>query len=131
MYKHELKKYFAEAQTMPATNADGNGGSFEFGKTQGAFGIKIVVNTAMTIATTKALTIKLQDSANDSSFADFVTLFSQTASGTDMTSIPAGTVLGEEFIIPDTMNRYAKINIATTDASAAGKLDVYFYYKAR
>lgn len=132
MYKHDIKEYIATAQTIPTnTNADANGGSFYAGETQGALAIKVVVNTAMTIAATKTITIKIQDSADDSSYADFATIYAETAVTTSLTGVVAGTQLGEEFVLPPGIRKYAKINIATDDATAAGKLDIYKRYLAR
>lgn len=137
MYNHDNKEYLAQATALPSnTNVDGKDSSGNVitkfvGKGQGALAVKIVVNTALTIADTKSLTIKIKDSADGVTYADFATIFSQTASGTNMTAIAVGTVLGEEFVLPPSMNKYVKVNIATTDTGTTGKFDIYLRYLAR
>src|SRR5690606_36433532 len=91
--------YLALDQTVPQnTTADGNGGSFEISKSQGAIEVVAEVGSvALGVGDTKALTVKLQESDDDSQFTDLATLYTITSDGGD--AIAAGTELGR-FIIP-------------------------------
>ncbi len=123
--------YLAKDQSLPQnTSADGNGGSFDLGNTQAALEVVVEVGSVATdLSDTKILTVKLQDSANNSSFADLDTVYTITAAaGSGVKAI--GTVLGK-LIIPSTARRYVKAVITTDDADVAGKLNVYLTYVPR
>ncbi|MFC5355659.1 Bbp16 family capsid cement protein [Azospirillum himalayense] len=121
---------FAKAQTLPQnTSADGNGGAIELSGINGAVEAVARINTAVTIADTKALTIKLQHSADGSSWTDLGTIYSLTAAGGNG-ALAAGVELGR-FALPSTVRRYVKAVITTTDAAATGKVDVIPAYLPR
>ncbi|KAA1057160.1 Bbp16 family capsid cement protein [Azospirillum argentinense] len=121
---------FARAQTLPQNaSADGNGGGIELSGINGAVEAVARVNTAVTIADTKALTIKLQHSADGSAWSDLGTVYTLTASGGNG-ALAAGTELGR-FALPSTVRRFVKAVITTTDAAAAGKVDVIPAYLPR
>jgi hypothetical protein len=122
--------YLAKAQTIPNnTSADGNGGSFQgLNATLGGVEVVVEVNTQIALADTKVLTVKLQDSADNSSFADLVTLYTKTASGAE--TIAAGTVL-KKYIVPTNARKYIKAVITTTDTGQTGKIDAFLNYLAR
>ncbi|WP_353861278.1 Bbp16 family capsid cement protein [Azospirillum formosense] len=121
---------FAKAQTLPQNaSADGNGGGVELSGINGAVEAVARVNTAVTIADTKALTIKLQHSADGSSWTDLGTIYSLTAVGGNG-ALAVGAELGR-FALPSTVRRYVKAVISTTDAAAAGKVDVIPAYLPR
>lgn len=122
--------YLAKAQTIPNnTSADGNGGSFQgLNATLGGVEIVVEVNTQIALADTKVLTVKLQDSADDSSFADLATLYTKTASGAE--TIAAKTILGR-YVVPPSAKKYIKLVITTTDTGQTGKIDAYLNYLPR
>lgn len=126
MYNHDLKfygQYLAKAQSLPQNDsADGNGGEFHLAELQGGIEIVVKVNSAITLADTKVLSVKLQHKASGGSYADLATIYSKTASGA--TTLAAGTVLAR-YILPTDTADLLKAILTTTDASAAGKLDVY------
>lgn len=132
MYKNIAKfdnDYLAKAQALPQnTSADGNGGSFRLAGMLGAIGLVGKVNAEISLADTKVLTVKLQDSADNTTFADVVTLYTKTASGA--TTIAADTELFR-YIPTSSLRTFAKVVITTTDTSAAGKVDVFQSYNAR
>ena len=139
MYKvNGLKHYvdingqnLAKAQTLPAnTSADGNGGAVFLGGINGAVEVLARVNTAVTIADTKVLTIKVQHSDSASSgFTDLATVYTITAAA-GSGSLAKDTELGR-FALPSTVKDYVKAVITTTDAAAAGKVDVIPVYMPR
>lgn len=122
--------YLAKDQTVPQnTSANGDGGSFEISATLGSIEVVAEVGSvALGLANTKVLTVKLQDSADNSSFADLATLYTVTASGA--LTVPVNTELGR-FIIPTTARRYVKAVITTDDAAATGKVNIFLNYLAR
>ncbi|NUB27733.1 hypothetical protein [Azospirillum brasilense] len=121
---------FAKAQTLPQnTSADGNGGGVELSGINGAVEAVARVNTAVTIADTKALTIKLQHSTDGSSWVDLGTVYTLTAASGNG-SLAADTELGR-FALPSTVRKFVKAVITTTDAAAAGKVDVIPVYLPR
>lgn len=85
--------------------------------------IKGVVTESVKLADTKKLTVKLQDSADDSSFADKAVLAEYTADG-ETYSIPLNTVIFNHVLAPDT-RKFTRISLITDDATADGKLDLY------
>lgn len=139
MYKvNGLKHYadihgqnLAKAQALPVnTSADGNGGAVMLGGINGAVEILARVNTAVTIADTKALTITVQHSDSEASgFTTLGTVYTLTAAG-GSGALAADTELGR-FALPSTVKQYVKAVITTTDAAAAGKVDVIPVYLPR
>jgi len=139
MYKVDGLKHYvdihgqnlAKAQTLPQnTSADGNGGAVKMGGILGAVEIVARVNAAVTIADTKALTIKVQhaDTAGGS-YADLGTVYTLTAASGNG-ALAKDTELGR-FALPSTVKDFIKAVITTTDASAAGKVDVIPVYLPR
>lgn len=122
--------FLALDQTIPSnSSADGNGGSFDLGNTQGALEVVAEVGSvALAITDTKVFTIKLQDSADNSSFADLATVYTITASGGNGAKA-AGTLLGK-LIVPSTARRYVKA-VLTTNNADTGKVNVFFTYIPR
>lgn len=122
--------YLAKAQAIPNnTSADGNGGSFQgLGGTLGGVEVVVEVDAEVSLADTKVLSVKLQDSANNSSFADLATIYTKTASGA--TTLSAGTVLAR-YIVPTSARKYIKAVITTTDTGESGKLNVFLNYLSR
>lgn len=126
MFNHFLKSedsYLAKAQAVPQnTSADGNAGAKDFSGAMGGVEIIAQVNEEISLADTKYITVKLQHSADGSSYSDLFTLYTKTASGAE--TVDAGTVLGR-FIPPNDCNPYIKAVLITDDAAAAGKVDVF------
>lgn len=132
MYNHTLKvygQYLAEAQALPQNaSADGNGPVLDLDGTMGGIEIVAVVTAEISLADTKSLDIKLQDSEDGETFADLETLYSVTADGA--TTIDADTVL-ERYVLPSDAKAYIKAVLTTDDAAAAGSVSVYPTYLAR
>ena len=128
----QAEDFLAKAQTLPQnTSADGNGGSFQHADTEGSIEVLAVVNAEITLADTKVLTVKLQQSSDDGvadAFADLLTLYTKTSSGGDV--IAAGTLLGRA-LIPLNAERYIKAVLVSTDAALAGKVDVFAVHVPR
>lgn len=115
--------YLFEGTTVPA-NATTTGSANLVGGTNGQLEIIAVAKTALAIADTKVITVKLTGSATEGgSFVDVDTLYTLTASGGDG-AIVAGTVLGSYIITPDDP-LWIKAVAITDDAGATGTLDVY------
>lgn len=123
--------YLAKEQATPQnTSADGNGGSFEISGTEGAIEVVAEVGAdALDLSDTKVLTIKLQDSADNSSFDDLATIYTITASS-GSGAIAAETELAR-FVIPSDARRYIKAVITTDDADVGGKINIFQNYLAR
>lgn len=121
----------AKAQTLPQnTSANGNGGAVFLGGILGAVEILARVHAAVTIADTKAITIKVQHSdSEDSGFADLATVYTLTAAD-GSGALAKDTELGR-FALPSSVKDYVKAVITTTDAAAAGKVDVIPVYLPR
>lgn len=120
----------ANAQPLPQNaSADGNEGPLKLSGTLGAVEVVVRANTALTIADTKTLTVKLQHRDGADAFADLATVVSLTASG-GSGAIAADAELGR-FALPSTVKTDVKAVIITTDAAAAGTLDVIPTYLPR
>ncbi len=125
--------FLAKDQTVPQnTSADGDGGSFDLGKTNGSLQVVVEVGSVdIEIADTKAISVKLQQSSDDGdsdAFADLQILYSLTSSGGD--TLAAGTKLAE-YTLPEDAERYIKAVVTTTDAAAVGKINVFLTYLPR
>ena len=120
----------ANAQTLPQNDsADGNEGPIKVGGALGSFEILARVNAAITIADTKALTVKLQHRDGSDAFVDLGTVYTITAAG-GSGALAKGAELGR-FALPSTVKEEIKAVITTTDAAAAGKIDVLPVYLPR
>ena len=128
----QAEDFLAKAQALPQnTSADGNGGAFKHADTQGSIEVLAVVNEEITLADTKALTVKLQESSDNGvadAYADLHTLYTKTSSGGD--TIAAGTLLGR-VLIPLTAEKYIKAVLVSDDAALTGKVDVFAVYVPR
>lgn len=128
MSYNRLYEYLDSARTIPQNTNVSSSDLFIGGDTNGSLVVRTFVKTAMTIAATKAITIALYNESDDSLIA---TIYSATASGTSLTSVAVGTQLGEDFVLPNGIDDTIYSKITTTDASAAGKLDIVIGYQAR
>ena len=122
--------FLALDQTIPSnTSADGNGGSFDLGNTQGSLEVVAEVGSVdLAITDTKVFSIKLHDSADNSSFAELATVYTITAAA-GSGAIVAGTALGK-LIVPSNARRYVKA-VLTTNNADTGKVNVFFTYIPR
>lgn len=138
MYKTDGLKHYvkihgqglANAQALPQNaSADGNEGPLKVSGTHGAIEIVLRTNTAITIADTKSLSVKVQHRDGNNAFADLATIYNLVAAGGNGV-IAKDTELAR-YVLPSTVKEEAKVVITTTDAAAAGKLDAIPTYLAR
>jgi hypothetical protein len=133
MYKNQLTLYgehLAKAQVLPANaTAEGNGGSRKAGSMLGAAEVVMVAASAVTVAENGTLTLALQESADDSAFAEVPVIFRKTASGAAMT-FAAGEVMAR-LPMPSDTAKYVKAVFGTDDAAATGTVNVIFEYLPR
>lgn len=123
-------EWLANAQALPQnTSADGNEGPIQVNGTLGGIEVVVRANTAIAIADTKALTVKLQHRDKGGAFADLATVVNLAAAAGSGT-IAKGAELGR-FALPSTVKAEVKAVITTTDAAASGKLDVIPTYLPR
>ena len=102
--------------------ASGNTSSVDV--TGGMIEIVGKVATVLSIKDGKALTVTIQDSADDVTFATIYTggiLYTKTASGT--TAVAAGTELFR-YVAPTNIEDYVRC-VVTSDATNTGTLDIY------
>lgn len=121
--------YLASEQTVPQnTTVNGDGGGIELNGTLGSIQIAAEVTTEIALANTQVFTITLQDSADNSTFADIGTLYTITASGA--TTISVGTILGK-FTLSEDVRQYVRCRLTSDDAAMTGAVSVYPNYLAR
>lgn len=129
-HQQVYKEWLANAQTVPAnTSADGNEGPIKVGGTLGGIEVVVRANTAIAIADTKVLNVKLQHRNGADAFADLATVYSLTAAGGNG-AIAKGTELGR-YALASTVKDEIKAVITTTDAGATGKIDIIPTYLPR
>lgn len=120
----------ATAQAVPqAATVDGNEGPIRAGGTQGAIEVIVRANTAITLADTKTLTVKLQHRSGTAPFSDLATVVALTAAA-GSGAIARNTELGR-YVLPGTTGDEVKAVISTTDPVVTGKIDVIPTYQAR
>lgn len=138
MYKINGRRHYvaingqslANAQTLPQNAAaDGNEGPIKASGTMGAIEIVVRANTAVTIADTKTLSVKLQHRDGTAAFVDLSTIYALTAAA-GSGAIAKDAELAR-YILPTTVKEEVKAIITTTDAAASGKIDVIPTYLAR
>lgn len=121
--------YLFEDTTVPA-NTTTTGSANLVGGTNGALEVKVIAKTALAIADTKVITVKLTGSATENgTFTDVATLYTLTASGGNG-AITAGTELGG-YIPTNDDPLWLKAVITTDDATATGTVDCYIKHLAR
>ena len=101
------------------------------GQHHGALAVTIAAKGAVSIPSTKKLTVTIQGAdTEDGSFADIPGAPEMSVSGgaSAATAFADGDIIGK-LVLPD-MQRYAKIKL-TTDGAATGKVDVFLSYLAR
>lgn len=97
---------------------------FEFGGIQGNVEMIAEIQTLLTLADTKVLTLTLElyTDKDDVSADSSVVLYTKTASGA--TELAVGTEL-VRYKPPKGQSMWAKLRITSTDTSAVGKIDAY------
>jgi len=104
-------------------NTTANGSSVVTGDNgqSGKIAARCEITVTGTLADTKALTLVLQTSADNSTWVTLDT-FTVTASGAKT------WVVGElvhEFLLPRNVLDYTRVTVATDDAAATGSIDVF------
>jgi hypothetical protein len=119
-------EYLAKDMVLTATSADGNGSKGRFKGTRASIEIKVVAKTAISVASTKVLTVKLQECDTESgTYADIATIYTGTAP-----TFAIGDVLGS-LVLPIATKEYVKAVVTSTDSAAVGTIDIYPTYVAR
>ena len=136
MYNHNLifeDQMFEDGMTTPAnTNADADAG-LRVGPTAGKLGIKVLAgNDSFAVASGQTMTISYKIASTESGSYAF-----PAKKQSMVYTVPAGGLdqnTGEEIlsmpIPPEEEGKWIKPNIATTDATAAGTIDVVLDYHA-
>ena len=97
----------------PAAGANHNTGTIDLEQVTGGqierIAAEIEIPATTTLVDTKKITLKLLDSANDSSYADVDPLIQTTVTGTSGNVSAAKTV---RFRFPPGVRRYVRVNIA-------------------
>lgn len=122
-----VDSYLADGVTMP-NNTTLNGTGVKSENSNGAIEVIAYAKTDIALADTTTLTIKVQDSADDVTYADLDTLYTKTASGAE--TIDAGTILGRYVLAPDD-DIYVRSSITTDDTQESGTIDVFLHYLSR
>lgn len=108
---------FTTTKALPAAAANNNTASFDLGqKTAGELEqieCEIAIPALPALVEAKTVTIKLQDSADDSSFADTDPLISTVVTGAVGNGAAAKTV---RFRLPPAVRRYIRLNQAVLTA---------------
>ncbi|HOV14949.1 MAG TPA: hypothetical protein PK771_11735 [Spirochaetota bacterium] len=129
-YLVEEGSYLAKEQALPLNkSADGNKNVCDFSGTNGSIEVIAKVTADISIADTKALTLKLQHSDDGSSYYDLATLLTVTASGAAYTALKGYELA--KYIIPENAKKYIKAVLTTTDASAVGSVSIFGHYIPR
>lgn len=104
---------FAVVKALPAANANHNTGTIDLQQVVGGqienVAFEVVIPALPSLADAKALTVKVQDSADDSTYADIDPLISTSVVGVSTSGSAAKTV---RFRLPPTAKRYIQLNLA-------------------
>lgn len=121
--------YLFDGVTVPA-NTTTTGDANLVGGAQAALEIVVVAKTALAVADTKTISVKLTGSETENgSFADVVTMYSLTAAGGNG-AITAGTELAR-YVYKPSDPLWAKAVVTTDDATATGSINAYVRYISR
>ena len=121
--------YLLDGVTVPQ-NTNTVGSANLVGGAQAALEIVVEAKTALAIADTKNINIKLTASDTEGgTFTDLVTLYDLTAAGGNG-AIVAGTILGR-YVYKPSDPLWTKAVVSTTDAAATGTVDAYVRYISR
>ncbi len=133
MYDHQLRihgEHLASNQTLPKnTRVTGNGGGQRAGSLMGAAEIVMRASAKVTLAAAKSVSILLEDSDENTTFAAVPVLFKFT-NGASAATWEAGEAVGR-LPLPSNVRRYVRIALETDDAAASGSVDVNFDYLPR
>jgi hypothetical protein len=120
--------YLHDDVTMP-NNASANGNVLDVstGGNNSYVAIIGLVSATIALADTKALSFKVQDSADGSTWTGGldVTVYSRTASGaTTLTKSQGQQKAIFEYVLPRNCRRYVRVVASTTDTQQSGKFTV-------
>lgn len=127
-YMNVYGENLADAQALPQ-NTTWTGPAVKLAGTLGGIEVVARAHTALTVADTKTVTVKLQHAGSDLDYADLVTLYTLTASG-GSGAIAKNTELGR-FVLPSDVKTNVRAVVTTDDAAATGALDVIPTYLPR
>ena len=100
-------------KACPAANANHNSGTIDLGVSPGAVTqfveLEIAIPALPSLAADKTLTVKVQDSADDSTYADVAELASFVVTGVSTSGSAAAT---RTLRMPSTIKRYVQVNLA-------------------
>lgn len=101
-------------KALPAAGANHNTGTIDLGSTNPglaveSFEVEIAIPALPSLAADKTLTVKLQDSADDSTYADIAALASVVVTGVSTSGSAAKTV---SVRLPSSVKRYIQANLA-------------------
>lgn len=106
---------------LPAAAASNNSATIDLGATSSYFQadkmeVEVVIPATPSLVDAKTITIKLQDSADDSSYSDTDPVISTVVTGTGGTGGPAKTI---RFRLPANVRRYIQFNQAVLTAGGS------------
>jgi hypothetical protein len=113
--------YHASVAIPANTSANGTGIATGKNGQSGKIAVRAEITEAGVLTDTKVLTLALQDSADNSTFATLDT-FTKTASGA--TTLVLGALV-HEFILPRKVREYTRVVVTTNDALVTGKIEVF------
>lgn len=127
-YANVYGQNLADAQALPQ-NTSWVGAPVKLAGTLGGIEVVARAHTALSLADTKTLTVKLRHAGADAIYSDLCTLYTHTAAGGDG-AVAKNTELGR-FVLPSTAKANVLATIVTDDAAASGGLDIIPTYLPR
>lgn len=127
-YMNVYGENLANAQALPQ-NTTWTGTAVKLAGTLGGIEVVARAHTALNVADTKTVTIKLRHAGSDLVYSDLVTLYTHTAAAGSGAK-PKNTELGR-FVLPSDAKVNVLATIVTDDAAATGQVDIIPTYLPR
>ncbi len=117
--------YLEEGKALPATTTSYSK-SYKFNARDYRDIVRVYANTDVSIADAKALTLQLEVSADDATFAPLTSVLYTHTAATTADAWDAGELIGEQ-VVPEnfvTNGYYVRVAITTTADESTEKIDI-------
>jgi hypothetical protein len=127
-YANVYGQNLADAQALPQ-NTTWTGPAVKLAGTLGGIEVVVRAHSALALADTKTLTVKLRHAGADLAYADLATVYAATAAAGSGAK-PKNAELAR-FVLPSNVKANVLATVTTDDAAATGTLDIIPTYLPR
>lgn len=117
--------------TIPAATSTAGTVEIACGGVMGALGVAVVANGDIAIADTKKVTLTIKTSETEGGTYTTAVTTQPVFTAAGAATFSDGEMIGKAAMVPEPSQMWWKVDVATDDAGATGKINVVPYYLPR